>query len=178
MIKTRIILVLLALATPVFAQDKPTTPTLKSVLLSQLKSTHVDKDWFVSVNVAIADLTSDQANWTDGKGNHSVAQLTTHLIFWNERLLMEFTGLQPPEFSGNNDETFSKVDAKTWPATVKRIDELLSTWEKAIETADEAKLSGWYANISKMGAHNAYHIGQIVVMRKAQGSWDAERGVK
>lgn len=25
---------------------------------------------------------------------------------------------------------------------------------------------------------NAYHIGQTVVMRKAQGSWDAEKGVK
>ena len=70
------------------------------------------------------------------------------------------------------------MDAKTWPATVKRIDELLSTWEKAIEVADEAKLNDWYANVAKMGAHNAYHIGQVVVMRKAQGSWDAEKDVK
>ena len=61
---------------------------------------------------------------------------------------------------------------------MKRIDELLSTWEKAIEVADEAKLMNWYSNIAKMAAHNAYHIGQIVIMRKAQASWDAEKGVK
>lgn len=159
------------------AQDKP-APTLKSILLDQIKSTHMDKDWFVSVNVAIDGLTADQANWTDGKGNHSVAQLTTHLIFWNESLLARFNGTEPPKYSGKNDETFSMVDADTWPATVKKIDALLSTWEKAIEAADEAKLSGWYSNLAKMGAHNAYHIGQIVVMRKAQGVWDAEKGVK
>lgn len=172
-----IILLFLAFATSAFAQDKA-SPTLKTVLLSQFKSTHVAKDWFVSVNVAIDGLTADQANWTDGKGNHSVAQLTTHLIFWNNRLLMEFTGTKPPEFSGNNTETFSPVDAKTWPETVKKIDALFTSWEKAIESADEAKLVGWSETISKMNAHNAYHIGQIVVMRKAQGSWDAEKGVK
>jgi hypothetical protein len=26
--------------------------------------------------------------------------------------------------------------------------------------------------------HNAYHIGQIVYIRKLQGSWDPEKGVK
>ena len=159
------------------AQQNP-APTLKSILLTQLKSTHMDKDWFVSVNVAIDGMTADQANWTDGKGNHSVAQLTTHLIFWNESLLARFNGAEPPKYSGNNDDTFTPVDAKTWPESVKKIDELLSTWEKAIEEADEAKLSGWYSNIANMNAHNAYHVGQIVVMRKAQGVWDAEKGVR
>lgn len=176
--RTMILIALLILATPLFAQDKPATPTLKTILLNQFKSTHSDKDWFVSVNVAIAGLTPEQANWTDGKGNHSVAQLTTHLIFWNNRLLLQFTGTEPPEFSGNNDETFSPVDAKTWPETVKKIDELFTRWEKAIESADEAKLAGFYETFSKMNAHNAYHIGQIVVMRKGQGSWDPEKGVK
>jgi hypothetical protein len=71
------------------AQDnnaKP-APTLKSVLLQQLKDTHTNSNWFVCADVALAGVTPEQANWTDGKGNHSVGQLAYHIWFWNERNL-------------------------------------------------------------------------------------------
>ena len=160
-----------------FAQKKP-DPTLRSILLEQLKTTHDVKDWFVPVNIALADMTPEQANWTDGKGNHSVAQLATHLIFWNETLLAKFKGTKPPEYNGNNAETFSPVDKDSWPATLKKIDGIMKEWEKIVETADEATLKGWYSTIAHIGAHNAYHIGQILYVRKLQGSWDPEKGVK
>jgi len=172
-----LLLVLAVFCTTAMAQKKE-PPTLRSILLEQLKSTHAGKDWFVSVNVATDGMTPDQANWTDGKGNHSVAQLTTHLIFWNETLLAKFNGTEPPKYSGNNDDTFSKVDKDSWPATRKRADELFTQWEKAVETADDAKLNGWASTIAHISTHNAYHIGQMIIMRKAQGSWDPEKGVK
>lgn len=153
-------------------------PTLKSILLEQLKTTHTIKDWFVPVDSAIADLTPAQANWTDGKGNHSIAQLTSHLIFWDERTLQQFNGETPAKYDGNNDETFAPVDDKTWPATVKKIDEVMTQWEQAVQSADEAKLTKWYSTIAHIGTHNAYHIGQILYVRKLQGVWDPNKGVK
>lgn len=172
------LLVLFLLLAPAGVAQKKEPPTLKSILLEQFKSTHTDKDWFVSVNVAIDGLTPEQANWTDGKTNHSVGQLTTHLIFWNESSLAKFNGTEPPKYSGKNDETFTPVDKDSWPATVKKIDDLFTQWEKAIESASEAKLADWYSTIAHMGTHNAYHIGQMVVIRKLQGTWDEEKGVK
>jgi uncharacterized damage-inducible protein DinB len=160
-----------------FAQT-PAAPTLKSILLEQLKSTHYVKDWFVPVDSAIAGLTAEQANWTDGKGNHSIAQLTNHLIFWDERSLIQFRGEKPGKYDGNNDETFAPVDAKTWPASVKKIDEVLTQLEKVIEAADEAKLTKLYSTIAHISAHNAYHIGQILYVRKLQGVWDPSKGVQ
>src|SRR5437879_4016335 len=66
-----------------FAQNsKPVT--LRSNLLEQLHTTHDQKDWFVPIDVAVDGLTAEQATWTDGKGNHSVGQLTYHLLFWNQ----------------------------------------------------------------------------------------------
>jgi len=65
-------------------------PTLKSILLAQLHTTHDVKDWFVPSNIAVAGLTADQAKWTDGSGNHSVGQLANHLIFWNLQQLRQF----------------------------------------------------------------------------------------
>jgi uncharacterized damage-inducible protein DinB len=152
--------------------------TLKSILLEQLKTTHNVKDWFVPVDSAIDGLTPAQANWTDGKGNHSIAQLTSHLIFWDERTLQEFNGEKPLAYNGNNDETFVPVDDKTWPATVRKIDEVMNRWEKAVETADDVKLAKWYSTIAHVGTHNAYHIGQILYVRKLQGVWDSNKGVK
>ncbi len=160
------------------AQQPNESPTLKSVLLEQFKTTHTKKDWFVPVNVALEGLTAEQALWNDGSGNHSIAQLTSHLIFWNDRLLSKFKGLKEEEFSGNNEETFLAHDKKSWEEVMKNIDAVFTDWEKVIEAADENKLKDWYPTIANMSTHNTYHTGQIVYIRKLQGSWEAEKGVK
>ena len=168
-----IIGMLLLMASGVMAQKTDT----RSILLEQLKSTHNNKGWFVPVNTAIEGMTAERAAWTD-KGNHSVGQLTFHLMFWNERVLNDLKGEKNAAFSGNNNETFDKFDQAQWNNVVKRLDEVLTGIEKWVETATEEQLSKNAATIANISAHNAYHTGQIIVVRKAQGSWDAEKGVK
>jgi uncharacterized damage-inducible protein DinB len=162
-----------------YANPQATKPTtLKGVLREQLRTTHNQKDWFVPANTAVEGLTADQAKWTDGKGNHSIGQLTAHLTFWNKEELAKFRGEAPVKFSGNNDETFNSFDSKNWSAAVKELDDVLTAWEKAVEAADDKKLAEWASVIAHIGAHNAYHTGQIIYIRKLQGSWDPEKGVK
>jgi uncharacterized damage-inducible protein DinB len=153
-------------------------PTLRSILLEQLKTTHNQKDWFVDANTAVAGLTAEQASWQPGGGNHSVGQLANHLIFWNQQSLAKFKGETPAKFDGNNDETFNSFDSKKWAATVQQLDEVMKEWEKAVEAADDKKLEAEASTIAHIGTHNAYHIGQIIVIRRLQGSWDPEKGVK
>jgi hypothetical protein len=160
-----------------FAQQK-STPTLKSILLEQLKSTHNAKEWFVPANTAVAGLTPEQAMWKDSSGNHSVAQLTAHLIFWNLEELAKFNDEKKPGFNGNNDETFSVLDKAGWDGMVKKLDSVLTAWENAVEKTDDAKLQKWYTVIAHIGTHNAYHIGQMIFIRKLHGTWNPENGVK
>jgi uncharacterized damage-inducible protein DinB len=152
--------------------------TLKGVLLEQLRTTHNQKDWFVPISVALGGLTPEQASWKDKSGNHSIGQLANHLAFWNAQSLAKFKGEKQAAFSGNNEETFNSFDAKTWQATVQRLDQVLTDWEKAVEAADESKLKSWASTIAHIGTHNAYHTGQIVYIRRLQGSWDPAKGVK
>lgn len=175
-----LLLILLSLSLSSLAQDQKTGPTtLKGVLLEQLRTTHNQKDWFVSAKEAVDGLTPQQASWTDGKsGNHSVGQLANHLIFWNKYALAKFKGQDPGKFSGNNDETFNSFDAKKWEDTVRQLDEVMSEWEKAVEAADDKKLTESASTIAHIGTHNAYHIGEMVFVRKLQGSWNPEKGVK
>lgn len=166
------------LAASAQAQTEKKPATLRSVLLEQLRSTHDKKNWFVDADTAVANLTAEQANWTDGKGNHSVGQLVDHLVFWNRQSLAKFKGETPEEFSGNNDETFTKVDSKQWQASVQALDDVMTQLEKLVESADDKTLEKWAPTLANIGAHNAYHIGQIVFVRREQGSWEAEKGVK
>jgi uncharacterized damage-inducible protein DinB len=152
--------------------------TLKSILLEQLRASHNVMEWYVPVSSAVDGLTPQQASWTDKSGNHSVGQLANHLLFWNTRQLAKFKGEKPARFSGNNDETFNAFDEKSWAATVRGLDEVLTAWEKAVESADDAKLQKFASTIAHIGTHNAYHTGQIIYVRKLQGSWDPEKGVK
>ena len=151
---------------------------LKQVLLAQLKNTHNQKEWFVPANVATEGLTPEQAMWKDKSGNHSVAQLTHHLIFWNEQQVAKFKGLKPAAFSGNNEETFVPHDKETWADAIKRLDRVMLDLEMVIQGATEVQLKEWAPTIANISTHNAYHTGQIVFVRRLQGAWDAEKGVK
>src|SRR5689334_13925077 len=106
--KTTLVAILFLVAGLAAAKDS-TPPTLKSVLLEQLKTTHNVQDWFVPAFQSVQGLTPEQANWKDGKGNHSIAQLVNHLTFWDKQQLAKFKGEAAPAYSGNNDETFSGV---------------------------------------------------------------------
>lgn len=151
---------------------------MKQVLLDQLKETHSKSDWFVCVRTAMEGLTPAQAFWKEPGGNHSVAELASHLIFWNERQLQKFKGQQPQDFTGDNDETFSTATENDWQKIASRLDHVLTEWEKSITQSDGEHLKKWYATIAKVSAHNAYHTGQIVMIRKLQRTWDPEKGVK
>ncbi len=175
--KRFLILGLVALS-PVVSAQTPQAPTLRSILLEELKTTHNEKDWFVPVNTALEGLTPAQASWTDGKGNHSAGQLANHLLFWNEQQLAKLKGEVPPQFSGDNEETFNNFDAKTWTTTVQRLDHVLTELEKLVEKADDAQLKSWASTLSHIATHNAYHTGQIIFVRKQQGAWDPAKGVK
>ncbi|MEP6466520.1 MAG: DinB family protein [Parafilimonas sp.] len=158
--------------------QKDSTPTLRSILLEQLKTTHNQKDWFVPPTLAVAGLTAEQANWKDSSENHSIAQLTTHLIFWDKQSLDNFKGIKPDAFNGDNKETFSPVDDASWAATTQRLDSVLTALEVFVENADDKELSKIASTVAHIGTHNAYHTGQILYIRKMKGWWDDNNGVK
>jgi uncharacterized damage-inducible protein DinB len=175
--KYLIAVLLTSLCLPLFAQDQK-TPTLRNILLEQLRTTHNNKDWFVDGNTAVAGLSAEQARWTDGKGNHSVGQLANHLVFWNTQQLAKFKHEKPPQYSGDNNETFNSFDARRWKETVQQLDQVMKDLETVVQNASDDQLKSWASTIAHIGTHNAYHIGQIVFVRKEQGSWNPDNGVK
>lgn len=159
-----------------FAQTAPKQPaTLKSILLMELRETHNQKNWFVSEKEAVAELTPEQAAWSDGK-NHSVGQLAQHLLYWNNFNLASYKGEHPKALDDNND-TF-KFDPRQWDATLKDLDSVMSEWEQIVENADDATLAKIAPLIAHIAEHNAYHIGEMIAVRKSHNMWNPDLGVK
>jgi len=164
--------VLLFLSQPVLAAEGAAKPvTLKSSLLEQLRTTHDQQDWFVPVKPALEGVTPAQASWKPQGGDHSIGQLANHLLFWNSQNLAKFKKVAPAKFDGNNDETFNAFDQAKW-------DEVRAKLETLVAAADEKTLQSWAPTLGRIATHNAYHTGQILVLRKMQGAWDPAKGVK
>src|SRR5579863_1853316 len=174
--KRLIPVVLLVVSLSAVAQNKKPPTDLRGVLLEQLRTTHSEEDWFVPAKVTVEGLTAEQAGWSPGKGNHSVGQLAYHLWFWDSRALADFKGEKNPAFSGNNEETFDNFTAAQWDELVKKLDQVMADWERAVETADDQKLAEKASLIAHVGTHNAYHIGQMIFVRRLQGSWNPAKG--
>ncbi len=145
--------------------------TLKAILQEQLVNSHTTKDWYVPVRKAVEGISAEQANWRDSSDNHSIGQLVEHLAFWNERVLQAFKGNTVPDFEGDNEKTFTKFSKENWKHTTDKLDSIQIAWETVVGSASESKLQQWGSSIANMAAHNAYHTGQIIYIRKRNGWW-------
>lgn len=163
----------------------PASVTLRSLLLSELHSTHDTAEWFTPMKAAVAGLTAEQAKWVpqnaegklDSNANHSAGMLAYHLAFWNERALAGLRG-EKPAGPDSNEQTFNDFDAARWEDVVQRLDRVMKDLEAEVEKMPEEKLAKAAQTISHISTHNAYHTGQILYVRKLQGSWDPQNGVK
>ena len=164
--------------------------TMKKILLEQLNIAFDENGWFVALKNGLKNLTAEQAAWKPDELDNSIWGTLAHLNFYNERYLRRFNGEAVPPATGENSETFAggsdDASESAWQAETENFDRIMSEWRGAIESATEEKLtqpvsaenqSPWWEVIANINAHNAHHGGQIVVMRKLQGSWDASKGV-
>ncbi|MFE4895288.1 DinB family protein [Peribacillus butanolivorans] len=162
---------------------------LKAVLLEQMGACYEQKNWIVPLNIAIDGLSAEQASWKTGDSN-SIWQIVNHLIFWNERYLNRFKGLPLSQEEVNNNATFDSTNSnetnEEWKSVVLQLLRVMSDWADAIKDCDEEKFHSaaykesdapWSSVIANINIHNAYHIGQIVEIRKAQGVWESKNGV-
>ena len=175
----RALVVLLFLSQAAFAAEGPAKAvTLKASLLEQLRTTHDQQEWFVPVKPALDGVTAAQASWKPQGGDHSIGQLAYHLLFWNSQNLAKFKGVTPAKFDGNNDETFNAFDQAKWDEVRARLDQVLTELEKLVAATDDKTLQSWAPTLGRIATHNAYHTGQILILRKMQGAWDPAKGVK
>ncbi len=159
----------------------------KDTLLEQFNKCYDTNDWFVAVRNTLEGVTAEQAKWKPEGLDHSIWETVNHLSFYNFAYLERFKGVDYAYPTDNNKETFSgDGDEAAWNAAVGRFDAIMTEWRGLLDTAEESKFdqpvsdsnqTSWAELIANVNAHNAYHGGQILLLRKLQGSWNPAKGV-
>ncbi|CAH0120874.1 MULTISPECIES: DinB family protein [unclassified Paenibacillus] len=152
------------------------------VLLQEWDYCYVTEDWHPPLADALAGLTAEQADWRpQGEASNTIRENVSHLLFFKERLLRRLKGEDASRFDAStNDETFLN-ESQGWEETVANIERAHREIRDILANLTEADLDRPMPTlpiarqVASLVRHDAYHTGQIVQIRKLQGSWPARR---
>ena len=142
-----------------------------------------DGRWFSPISQALAGLTAAQAAWVAGDGMNTIWQLVNHLTFWTQFVTGRLAGGHPWGERIDNNATFGDPgdasDEDGWARAVQGLrdaySELAAALSKQTDLDMERPLNSQRTPAATMVSgsvmHDAYHIGQIVLLRRMQGSW-------
>ncbi len=144
----------------------------KLILNEQFEACFDQSAWFASAKSALENLSAADAVWKATDEVHSVCEIISHLNFYNRKHLQRFKGIEVADETVEIAETYSP-ETPNWDETFGTFNVIMLEWKTLLETVDEAKLSNndWASVIAHINIHNAYHIGQIVFVRKLHGNW-------
>jgi uncharacterized damage-inducible protein DinB len=162
--------------------------TAKGQLLEQFTACYDKNTWFVALKNTLAGVTAADAAWKPGGVDNSIWEIVSHLNYYNFAYVERFKGIDYQYPADDNDATFVAGDAteEAWKKEVAKLDAVMTEFRDLIINADDSKFdepvsatnpASWATLISNINAHNAHHGGQIVLLRKMQGSWDRAKGV-
>ncbi|OKP89014.1 DltD domain-containing protein [Paenibacillus sp. P3E] len=155
----------------------------KEVLSNQLLANANDPSWYVTFTESVQGLSEDEALWKADEDSNSIAELVQHLLYWNQTWqtrYLEASVHAVPSVESNN-LTFQLPQSTSFEQLQTRLLEVLLDWQRLLterqlaEDVLEFPGSQWWEIVGNVTTHNAYHIGQIVFIRKLQKSWKRSR---
>lgn len=154
-----------------------------ALLLEQMEE-RVDREgWFAPMRKALLGVTAAQAAWVPAPGCNSIWQIVNHLTFWSAWVLRRLEGERPTGREIDNDATFGgtgdPADEEGWARAVAALFDVYARLAEALAASGEGTLErplnsrGTPARTILAGdvMHDAYHAGQIVLIRRLQGAW-------
>lgn len=143
-----------------------------------------EEGWSPPLKDALNGVTAEQANWRPaGEHVNTIWETVEHLIYYKERLLQQLTNQSDNSPAVDNDSTFAVQSSGEdgWQAAQTRMREVhqalrdhIAAWTDAdFDRPIPKNLAGDW--VSSLIQHDAYHTGQIIFLRKLQGSWPSRR---
>ncbi|MEH7885368.1 DinB family protein [Bacillus sp. JJ1609] len=159
---------------------------LKELLFHDFLYTFNREDWYTPLSNALEGVTFTDAAWRPEGGKvNCIAETLGHILYFQERLLRVLTeSLDQFQQASENDDTFRispDWNEGEWNRLLSKVQDINLELASLIDNLTDEDMQKKYKNrtaaemISGVTRHNAHHIGQIVMLRKLQGSWPASR---
>ncbi|MEK4823945.1 DinB family protein [Niallia sp. FSL W8-0951] len=152
----------------------------KDVLEDQLLANANDPSWYIPFSESVVNLTEEEAFWKPNDDSNSIAEIVQHLLYWNETWQTRYkeSYVNAVASINDNNESFIIPENKTFADLKKSLLAVLLQWQDLLtqEKVDNdvigfSEKAKWWQVLGNLSTHNAYHIGQIVYIRKLQKSW-------
>ncbi|GIN39305.1 DinB family protein [Heyndrickxia oleronia] len=152
----------------------------KDVLSDQLLANANDPSWYLPFSDSVENLSEEEALWKPNENSNSIAEIVQHLLYWNETWQTRYqkSHLNAAPSIENNNNSFIIPENKTFNDLKEELLKILLQWQDLLtEEKIESNVNGfpipaqWWAILGNVATHNAYHIGQIIYIRKLQKSW-------
>jgi hypothetical protein len=128
----------------------------------------------------LSELTDNQAKDKPIEGSHSSYEILFHMIYWQDILI---EGLSEgkyfkEKFVNSNWPSDSDYENFSWENLLEHFTKGMKIAEDVISNSDlrkeikETNGDPALKSILVLLQHNSFHLGQIVQVRKAQGSWN------
>lgn len=140
--------------------------------------------WLCPLTAAVAGLTAQQAAWAPAPGINPIWALVHHIRVEAEVVRLRLLG-EPVDYAalGAPDgwpEPGAAIDEEAWQAAGQAAvaaHEALATLLTRLtdEELEQPVATGWPSCrywVQGLIAHTQYHTGQIVLLRRLQGSWE------
>jgi len=106
---------------------------------------------------------------------NSIWQIVHHMIRWRQNVLQRVHGKLTHEPPDNYMSDVTDPSETAWQNMLKELKESQEQWTKFLQQMNEADLakiypgnnSSYYKNIHGILQHDAYHLGQLVLLVKA-----------
>ncbi|MEF2964516.1 DinB family protein [Paenibacillus sp. M1] len=155
------------------------------LLKIQKDNTWDREEWVVPLATAVQGVTTEQAEWVPPGGGNTIRETVNHLNYYNKRILNRLKNNPNAHSVDTNEATFANGErpagADGWAATLAETERTAYELRQAIAGLTEEDLAAPYSGessdvllgeeLSRWLLHDAYHAGQIVLIRKQQGSW-------
>ncbi|ALC90778.1 hypothetical protein AM500_14015 [Bacillus sp. FJAT-18017] len=151
----------------------------KDIFLEQLAAVYDASGWFTGLKDALNGVTFEQAIWQANESSNSIWGNVRHLAYWSEFFLEKYKPGSVGEIVElENARTFDVLEQEkteeNWKKEVERLERAIEGWRNAMnENPGKLNEEDWTKLIAGYLLHTAYHIGQIVTIRKQQESWTA-----
>jgi uncharacterized damage-inducible protein DinB len=157
--------------------------TRKEELLDTLRRSFDGEAWHgPALEDAVADVTAEEAVWKPAQHVHSIWEITLHVAGWAGEVASRLAGGTPKEPElGDWPEIGKDEDDEGWQDAIQRVfnaRDVVMAAARKLEDADLDITSGTSIDpplgtgfsraglIEGLAQHNAYHAGQITLLKK------------
>lgn len=128
----------------------------------------------VTLHDTLSRITAAQAAQRPVSDGNTIWEITNHLIAWRENVLKRVQGEVIPTPSNNYIEKITDPSDEAWEQTKETLEKTQKEWLYFLNTFTETDFGKeypvnqltYYQHIHGIIQHDAYHLGQIVLLAK------------